>query len=191
MLRKFICGNQLANSKFFRHPSALNITKRQLFSPPDSDTAPPNLSGGSTPAESLVTGCDYNHWLVVMDPPDGYPPRNQIVLRYIQTLSLAIGREEEARRAIYSVSTKYYYAFSCKVPEELIHTIQSLPGVRWVLPDSYLHPYEEGYGGEPFVNGEVVPYDDKYHRSWLCCEDDIPKKTHRKRKGKNKLQAGV
>lgn len=27
--------------------------------------------------------------------------------------------EEEAKKSIYSVSTKYYFAFGCKVPEDL------------------------------------------------------------------------
>lgn len=32
--------------------------------------------------------------------------------------------EEAAKKSIYSVSTKYYYAFSCKVPENLTHKIK-------------------------------------------------------------------
>ncbi|CAI9760532.1 unnamed protein product [Fraxinus pennsylvanica] len=114
--------------------------------------------------ESLVNSCDYQHWLVVMHPPPhSYPQRDQIIHHYITTLSLALGSEEAAKKSMYSVSTKYYYAFSCKVPENLTHKIKSLPGVKWILPDSYLYPDEDGYGGEPFVDGEVVSYDEKYH----------------------------
>ncbi|KAL3616075.1 hypothetical protein CASFOL_040369 [Castilleja foliolosa] len=100
--------------------------------------------------------------------------------------------------SIYSVSTKYYYAFSCKLDEHMIHKIKSLPRVKWVLPDSYLRTQESGYGaisnnhleylpilfsrytlgvltnkynlpqgGEPFIDGKVVPYDEKYHADWL------------------------
>ncbi|KAL3645901.1 hypothetical protein CASFOL_011081 [Castilleja foliolosa] len=44
---------------------------------------------------------------------------------------------------------------------------ESLPRVKWVLPDSYLRTQESGYGGEPFIDGKVVPYDEKYHADWL------------------------
>lgn len=43
-------------------------------------------------AESPIDGWDYKHWLVVMDTPIGYPLRNQIIERYIQTLASALGR---------------------------------------------------------------------------------------------------
>ncbi|KAM7483906.1 hypothetical protein LguiB_008489 [Lonicera macranthoides] len=113
---------------------------------------------------TLVDGYDYEHWLVLMEPPEGYPARHQIVHNYyIGTLALALGSEEEEKKSIYSVSTKYYYAFICKIPEILIDKIKALPNVRWVLPDSYLSPQENRHGGEPFIDGEVVPYDDKYH----------------------------
>ncbi|CAN6938329.1 unnamed protein product [Brassica oleracea var. botrytis] len=96
---------------------------------------------------SLVEGCDYKHWLVLMKPPKGYPPRNDIVQGFVKTLSMALGSEEEAKRSIYSVSTKYYYAFGCRVHEPLTYKIRSLPDVRWVLPDSYVVDGDSGYGG--------------------------------------------
>ncbi|CAN6935175.1 unnamed protein product [Brassica oleracea] len=136
---------------------------------------------------SLVEGCDYKHWLVLMKPPKGYPPRNDIVQGFVKTLSMALGSEEEAKRSIYSVSTKYYYAFGCRVHEPLTYKIRSLPDVRWVLPDSYVVDGDSGYGGEPFVDGEVVPYDEKYHADWLrdLTDEDailVKKKPRRKRK---------
>ncbi|KFK41679.1 hypothetical protein AALP_AA2G158800 [Arabis alpina] len=133
-----------------------------------------------TRVPSLVEGCDYKHWLVLMKPPNGYPPRNDIVQSFVKTLSMALGSEEEAKRSMYSVSTKYYYAFG------------SLPDVKWVLPDSFIvDGGDSGYGGEPFVDGEVVPYDEKYHADWLrdqTDEDDkirvVKKKPRRRRKKK-------
>ncbi|CAH8359313.1 unnamed protein product [Eruca vesicaria subsp. sativa] len=135
---------------------------------------------------SLVEGCDYKHWLVLMNPPKGYPPRNDIVQSFVKTLALALGSEEEAKRSIYSVSTKYYYAFGCRVHEPLTYKIRSLPDVRWVLPDSYVVDCDSGYGGEPFVDGEVVPYDEKYHADWLRdqTDEDAKKKPRRKRNKK-------
>ncbi|KAH7856397.1 hypothetical protein Vadar_000879 [Vaccinium darrowii] len=140
-----------------------------------------------TRVATLVDGCDYEHWLVVMEPPKRYPERSEIVHEFITTLALALGSEEEAKRSIYSVSTKYYYAFGCKVSESLIHKIKSLPNVRWVLPDSYLCLGENHYGGEPFVEGEVVPYDEKYHADWLRDKtDDKYRSTARSRKSRRK-----
>jgi hypothetical protein len=48
------------------------------------------------------------------------------------------------------------------------------------------------FAGEPFVDGEVVPYDEKYHADWLRDQTDedaksgVVKKKHR-RKRKKKL----
>ncbi|KAF5751158.1 hypothetical protein HS088_TW02G00168 [Tripterygium wilfordii] len=141
----------------------------------------------------LVEGCDYEHWLVVMEAPRGYPFRDEIVSGYIKTLAMALGSEEEAKKSIYSVSTKYYYAFGCKVRENLTDKIKYLPNVKWVLPDSYLCYGEDSYGGEPFIDGEVVAYDDKYHVDWVRDEKDDKFKstTHsrkaRRRRKKNKV----
>ncbi|XP_044497202.1 multiple organellar RNA editing factor 7, mitochondrial-like [Mangifera indica] len=121
---------------------------------------------------NLLEGCDYEHWLVVMEAPKGYPLRDEIANSYVKTLAMAFGSEEEAKKSIYSVSTKYYYAVGCKVPEKFAYKIKSLPNVKWVLPDSYLFHGENSYGGEPFVNGEVVPYDVKYHMDWIQDKHD-------------------
>ncbi|KAJ0256377.1 Multiple organellar RNA editing factor 7 [Hirschfeldia incana] len=135
---------------------------------------------------SLVEGCDYKHWLVLMKPPHGYPPRNDIVRGFVKTLALALGSEEEAKKSIYSVSTKYYYAFGCRVHEPLTYKITSLPDVRWVLPDSFMVDGDSGYGGEPFVDGEVVPYDEKYHADWLRDQTDEDAKKRKPRRKRNK-----
>lgn len=77
--------------------------------------------------------------------------------------------------SIYSVSTKHYFAFGCKVSEEISYKIKrmsdlfscsyicvfkylfvqlisahnaALPKVRWVLPDSYLDVKNKDYGGK-------------------------------------------
>ncbi|EOY27265.1 Plastid developmental protein DAG isoform 1 [Theobroma cacao] len=134
-----------------------------------------------TRVPTLVEGCDYEHWFVVMEAPKGYPLRDEIVDTYIKTLAMALGSEEEAKKSIYSVSTKYYYAFGCKGPEDLTFKLKSLPNVKWVLPDSYLVHGDNSYGGEPFLDGKVVQYDDKYHSDWIRVQnDDESKETHPK-----------
>jgi len=127
----------------------------------------PNWSNRPPKETILLDGCDYEHWLIVMEPPEGNPTRDEIIDSYIKTLAQIVGSEEEARMKIYSVSTKHYFAFGCLVSEELSYKIKPLPNVRWVLPDSYLDPRTKNYGGEPFINGQAVPYDPKYHEDWV------------------------
>jgi len=126
-------------------------------------TTPLNWKGKPPKEFVLFEGCDYQHWLIVMDAPVGQVSREDLIAKYVQTLAIVMGSNEEAKKAIYSVSTRHYFAFGCKIPEELSEKLKPLPGVRFVLPDSYLDPRTKSYGGEPFINGEAVPYDEKYH----------------------------
>ncbi|CAK9179871.1 unnamed protein product [Ilex paraguariensis] len=170
------------------YPPLISAIRRFFTNDSATKNSPPHTQNSElNRVETLVDGCDYEHWLVVMEPPEGYPLRDQIVHHYIRTLAMALGSEEEATKSIYSVSTKYYYAFGCKIPENWTHKIKSLPNVRWVLPDSYLCRRENDYGGEPFIDGEMVAYDEKYHADWLRkLHDDECKKRTRSRKGKRK-----
>ncbi|GAB2285718.1 hypothetical protein Dimus_020156 [Dionaea muscipula] len=125
-------------------------------------------SSNRPPKETiLLDGCDFEHWLVVVEPPDPQLVRDEIIDSYIKTLAQVVGSEEEARMKIYSVSTKHYFAFGALVSEELSYKLKELPHVRWVLPDSYLDVPNKSYGGEPFIDGKAVPYDPKYHELWL------------------------
>ncbi|KAH0723762.1 hypothetical protein KY289_006806 [Solanum tuberosum] len=127
----------------------------------------PNWSNRPPKETILLDGCDFEHWLVVMEKPEGDPTRDEIIDSYIKTLATIVGSEEEARMKIYSVSTRHYYAFGALVSEELSYKLKELPKVRWVLPDSYLDVKNKDYGGEPFINGQAVPYDPKYHEEWV------------------------
>ncbi|MBA0792019.1 hypothetical protein Gohar_016550 [Gossypium harknessii] len=127
----------------------------------------PNYSNRPPKETILLDGCDFEHWLVVMEPPKEDATRDDIIDSYIKTLAQVVGSEDEARMKIYSVSTRHYYAFGALVSEEVSYKIKDLPGVRWVLPDSYLDVKNKDYGGEPFINGQAVPYDPKYHEEWV------------------------
>ncbi|KAK4484685.1 hypothetical protein RD792_007274 [Penstemon davidsonii] len=127
----------------------------------------PNWSNRPPKETILLDGCDFEHWLVVMEKPEGEPTRDEIIDSYIKTLASVVGSEQEARMKIYSVSTRHYFAFGALVSEELSYKLKELPKVRWVLPDSYLDVRNKDYGGEPFINGEAVPYDPKYHEEWV------------------------
>ncbi|KAF3453634.1 hypothetical protein FNV43_RR04075 [Rhamnella rubrinervis] len=127
----------------------------------------PDRSNKPRRKRTLLEGTDFKHWLVLMDRPEGEPTRDEIIDIYIKTLASVVGSEEEARMKIYSVSTRYYYGFGALVSEELRGKIKECPKVRFVIPDSYMDIENKDYGGEPFINGQAVPYDPKYHAEWL------------------------
>ncbi|KAK1317224.1 Uncharacterized protein QJS10_CPA05g01352 [Acorus calamus] len=127
----------------------------------------PNFRNRPPKETILLDGCDFEHWLVVMEPPDENVTRDEIIDSYIKTLAQVVGSEQDARMKIYSVSTKHYFAFGALVSEELSYKIKELPRVRWVLPDSYLDVKNKDYGGEPFIDGVAAPYDPKYHEEWV------------------------
>ncbi|MCL7047591.1 hypothetical protein MKW94_007214 [Papaver nudicaule] len=114
-----------------------------------------------------LNGCDFEHWFITMEQPQGEPTRDEIIATYINTLSKVLGSEEEARMKIYSVSTKHYFAFGALVSEELAYKMEELPGVLYVHPDTYQDVRNKTYLGEPFINGEAVPYDPKYHEEYI------------------------
>ncbi|XP_074311141.1 uncharacterized protein LOC141647010 [Silene latifolia] len=115
----------------------------------------------------LPDGCDFEHWLIVFYPPPEYWSRDQIIDFYVKTLAQVVGSEEEARKRIYSVSTKHYFAFGALMDEETSAKFKEIEKVEWVLPDSYFDDKTKDYGGEPFINGQAVPYDPKYHAEWV------------------------
>ncbi|CAN1242630.1 Multiple organellar RNA editing factor 8, chloroplastic/mitochondrial [Linum perenne] len=146
--------------------SATRCFSTRMTSSSLSDPSP-NWSNRPPKETILLDGCDFEHWLVVMEKPENDPTRDEIIDSYIKTLAQVVGSEEEARMKIYSVSTRHYFAFGALVSEELSYKLKELPGVRWVLPDSYLDVRNKDYGGEPFINGQAVPYDPKYHEEWV------------------------
>ncbi|KAM1041770.1 hypothetical protein TB2_030462 [Malus domestica] len=134
-----------------------------------------------------------------MEAPQGDITRDEIINSYIKTLATVIYitkfgllvrirlncSEEEARMKIYSVSTRCYYAFGALVSEEVSLKIKELPGVRWVLPDSYLDVKNKDYGGEPCINGQAVPYDPKYHEEWIRNNSRANERNRRNDKPRN------
>eukprot|EP00252_Welwitschia_mirabilis_P001639 TRINITY_DN1154_c0_g1_i1.p1 TRINITY_DN1154_c0_g1~~TRINITY_DN1154_c0_g1_i1.p1 ORF type:complete len:221 (+),score=35.83 TRINITY_DN1154_c0_g1_i1:164-826(+) len=115
--------------------------------------------GNRTPNDRMcLPGCDYEHWLVVMEfPEDPKPSPEEMIDTYVKTLANVVGSEEEAKRRIYAVCTTTYTGFQCLISEELSEKCKELPGVLWVLPDSYIDVPNKDYGGDKFVNGKVIP----------------------------------
>lgn len=75
---------------------------------------------------------------------------------YVKTLATVLGSEEEAKNKIYSVCTTIYTGFGALISEELSYKVKGLPGVLWVLPDSYLDVPNKDYGGDLFIDGKVI-----------------------------------
>jgi hypothetical protein len=84
------------------------------------------------------------------------PSEEEMINSYVKTLASVIGSEEEAKKKIYSVCTTTYTGFGALISEELSHKVKGLPGVLWVLPDSYLDVPNKDYGGDLFVDGKVL-----------------------------------
>ncbi|KAL6964401.1 hypothetical protein U1Q18_035455 [Sarracenia purpurea var. burkii] len=110
------------------------------------------------PDTILFEGCDYNHWLITMDfPKDPAPTREEMIETYLQTLAKVVGSYEEAKKKMYACSTTTYQGFQCLVTEEMSEKFKGLPGVVFVLPDSYIDPVNKEYGGDKYDNGVITP----------------------------------
>ncbi|KAK1380295.1 multiple organellar RNA editing factor 3, mitochondrial [Heracleum sosnowskyi] len=127
----------------------------------------PNWSNRPPKATVLLDGCDYEHWLIVMEfTQEPKPSEDEMISAYVKALASVVGSEEEAKKKIYSVSTTTYTGFGALISEELSYKMKEIPGVLWVLPDSYLDVPNQDYGGDLFVDGKVIHrpqyrYDDR------------------------------
>ncbi|KAK3417254.1 hypothetical protein EUGRSUZ_H02992 [Eucalyptus grandis] len=73
----------------------------------------------------LFPGCDYQHWLIVMDKPGGEnATKQQMIDCYIETLAKVVGSEEEAKNKIYNVSCERYFGFGCEIDEETSNKLE-------------------------------------------------------------------
>ncbi|GAU24382.1 hypothetical protein TSUD_390910 [Trifolium subterraneum] len=111
------------------------------------------------PDTILFEGCDYNHWLFVMDfPRDNKPPPEEMIRIYEETCAKGLNISvEEAKKKIYACSTTTYTGFQAVVTEEESKKFEGLPGVIFVLPDSYIDPVNKQYGGDQYIDGTIIP----------------------------------
>ncbi|CAK9165599.1 unnamed protein product [Ilex paraguariensis] len=158
----------LSNLLRFAHPCAvrLNPVRCRVNRSGGSTYSPINSSsnfGERPPTElaPLFPGCDYEHWLIVMDKPGGEgATKQQMIDCYIQTLAKIVGSEEEAKKKIYNVSCERYFGFGCEIDEETSNKLEGLPGVLFVLPDSYVDAENKDYGDVSkryFIYGSSAP----------------------------------
>ena len=70
--------------------SARSFSTRQTSSSLNDPN--PNWSNRPPKETILLDGCDFEHWLVVMEKPEGDPTRDEIIDSYIKTLAMIVGR---------------------------------------------------------------------------------------------------
>ncbi|XP_004301085.1 PREDICTED: uncharacterized protein LOC101314760 [Fragaria vesca subsp. vesca] len=63
---------------------------------------------------------------------------------------------EEAKKKIYACSTTTYTGFQVLMSEEESEKFNGVPGVIFVLPDSYIDPQNKEYGGDKYDNGVIT-----------------------------------
>ncbi|PSR96397.1 Multiple organellar RNA editing factor 8 like [Actinidia chinensis var. chinensis] len=53
-----------------------------------------SLTGQILPRRTryYLDGCDFEHWIVMMDKPEGDPSRDELIDIYIKTLAMVVGR---------------------------------------------------------------------------------------------------
>ncbi|XP_039047109.1 multiple organellar RNA editing factor 1, mitochondrial-like [Hibiscus syriacus] len=106
----------------------------------------------------LFEGCDYKHWLIVVDfPKDNKPPPEEMVRSYEKICAQGLGISvDEAKKRIYACSTSTYEGFQVLMSEEESEKFNDVLGVVFVLPDSYIDPVNKEYGGDKYENGVIT-----------------------------------
>lgn len=144
-------SSDLSSSSFrFFHSTHLSFSSSRSFN--DVDKIDPDTI--------LFEGCDYKHWLIVMDfgnDPDKRCSSEEMVETYVQTLAKVVGSVEEAKKRMYACSTTTYTGFQAEMDEETSNKFEGMPGVIFILPDSYIDPVNKEYGGDKYINGTIIP----------------------------------
>ncbi|KAK0585661.1 hypothetical protein LWI29_031958 [Acer saccharum] len=71
---------------------------------------------------------------------------------------LSRGDVDKARKKIYTISTRFYYAFGTLVPKEVSQKLKGFPNVHYVIANCYEDVENQKYGGkyvEFFIIGMV------------------------------------
>ncbi|KAK9087941.1 hypothetical protein Syun_030335 [Stephania yunnanensis] len=130
--------NLMVQSHWFRSTSLASSSRSYNNNNDDDKISPDTI---------LFEGCDYNHWLITMEfPKDPKPTAEEMVETYVQTLAKVVGSVEEAKKRMYACSTTTYNGFQAVMTEEMSEKFRGLPGVVFILPDSYIDPVNKEYG---------------------------------------------
>lgn len=82
-------GNNLRHASLVSTTIRAFSTRQTTSSLNDSN---PNWSNRPPKETILLDGCDFEHWLVVVDKPEGEPTRDEIIDSYINILAKVVGR---------------------------------------------------------------------------------------------------
>ncbi|KAE8648663.1 multiple organellar RNA editing factor 1, mitochondrial [Cucumis sativus] len=106
-----------------------------------------------------LEGADYNHWLIIMEfPKDPKPTPEEMVCAYEETCAKGLNISvEEAKQKMYACSTTTYKGFQAVMTKEESEKFRGLPGVVFILPDSYIDLVNKEYGGDKYINGVIIP----------------------------------
>lgn len=75
----------------------------------DSDYSSKRSSSNEQRETIMLPGCDYNHWLIVMEfPKDPAPTREQMIDTYLNTLATVLGRFSLSLSLSFSLSLYVY-----------------------------------------------------------------------------------
>ncbi|KAF8083124.1 hypothetical protein N665_0791s0021 [Sinapis alba] len=104
-------------------------------------------------------GCDFNHWLITMDFPKENPPsREEMISIFEQTCAKGLGISlEEAKKKIYAICTTSYQGFQATMSIGEVEKFRDLPGVQYIIPDSYVDVENKVYGGDKYEDGVITP----------------------------------
>ncbi|KAL2247479.1 UNVERIFIED_CONTAM: Multiple organellar RNA editing factor 8, chloroplastic/mitochondrial [Sesamum indicum] len=85
-----------ASASYFRRLAPALSTRGFATRQTTSSLSDPNPNWSNRPPKEtiLLDGCDFEHWLVVMEKPEGDPTRDEIIDSYIKTLAMVVGRFE-------------------------------------------------------------------------------------------------
>ncbi|TYH36383.1 hypothetical protein ES332_D13G260500v1 [Gossypium tomentosum] len=105
----------------------------------------------------VLYGRGDEHWLIILEFPERPKPlEEEMIDTYVKTLASVVGSEEEAKKRIYSVCTTRYSGFRAFFSKDLVEKLRELPRVRWVLSDDFIYGQDRYYGGDLFVDGNVI-----------------------------------
>ncbi|KAG7532707.1 hypothetical protein ISN45_Aa08g003670 [Arabidopsis thaliana x Arabidopsis arenosa] len=104
-------------------------------------------------------GCDFNHWLITMNfPKDNVPSREEMISIFEQTCAKGLDISlEEAKKKIYAICTTSYQGFQATMTIGEVEKFRDLPGVQYIIPDSYVDVENKVYGGDKYENGMITP----------------------------------
>uniref|UniRef100_A0A1J3I537 DAG protein, chloroplastic n=1 Tax=Noccaea caerulescens TaxID=107243 RepID=A0A1J3I537_NOCCA len=137
------------SAEFGRSPARLFSTTQYQYDPYTGEDS-------FTPDNE---GCDFNHWLITMDFPKENPPsREEMISIFEQTCAKGLDISlEEAKKKIYAICTTSYQGFQATMTIGEVEKFRVLPGVQYIIPDSYVDLENKVYGGDKYENGVITP----------------------------------